>query len=477
MRLERETEKLEVSRLSTTVSKLGVYCKSLVPYGHKAAVTKTSQMRFSDVTGIDPAECLRQVDRLVGSPLLQGAESLCKLLQYLAHHTLDSPTDHLKEYRIATEVLGRPPDFDPQVDSSVRTQIGRLRTKLVNYYDSVGAHDPILIDVPKGRYALSFERKIPDAHLEAVHKRDDSRLAPRTASQHRWTIAVLAVAVLAICCCVALWVQNRSIAQSMHTMAQTYDPLLQKPTVAALWSNILGAKPNTDLILADASFGLVQVIDKKSFSLNDYLSRDYISQLQPQALKPDMRAALGEIASWHLGNSRDFELAREILALDPPGRKIHLYNAHDYTPDLIKQDNVILIGSTFTNPWGELFESRLNFITKFNNNGVATVTNRAPAPGEKKIYTATWSSDGYCVVAYLPSSYHSGSVVLIEGTDAEATEAGGNFLFSEDQLSNFQKKLHATKLPYFEILFRVFRVSGTPLTATIETYRTYSNLH
>jgi hypothetical protein len=75
-------------------------------------------------------ECLAQINRPVNTPWLQSSEALCKLLQYLAHHTLNSPAGHLKEYQIATEALGRPADFDPQSDSCVRVQVGRLRTKL-----------------------------------------------------------------------------------------------------------------------------------------------------------------------------------------------------------------------------------------------------------------------------------------------------------------------------------------------------------
>jgi hypothetical protein len=67
--------------------------------------------------------------------------------------------------------------------------------------------------------------------------------------------------------------------------------------------------------------------------------------------------------------------------------------------------------------------------------------------------------------------------MLMEGTGAEATEAGGDFLLSEDQLSNFMRTLRFTKLPYFEVLLRVSSVRGTPLTASIEAHREYSNLH
>ena len=72
---------------------------------------------------------LRQIDKLAASHALHGSESLCKLLRYLAAHALDHPGSPVKEYQIATEVFGRPADFDPQVDSTTRVQAGRLRTE------------------------------------------------------------------------------------------------------------------------------------------------------------------------------------------------------------------------------------------------------------------------------------------------------------------------------------------------------------
>lgn len=82
-----------------------------------------------------------------------------------------------------------------------------------------------------------------------------------------------------------------------------------------------------------------------------------------------------------------------------------------------------------------------------------------------------------CVVAYLPNLDHNGIILLIEGTGAEATEGAGDFLLTEDQLSNFKKMLHVNKLPYLEVLLKVSSVRGTPLTATIEAYRAYDDLH
>lgn len=472
------SEKLEVSKTSNTVSALAPRWKGLMFYRHKADVTETSHARSPEPEDPDPAECLGQLDRLRRSPLLQGSEALCKLLQYLAHHTLNSPADHLKEYQIGTEVLGRPADFDPQTDSSVRTQVGRLRTKLTEYYNSAGIHDPILIDIPKGRYTLSFERrpalerKVDAPGRETIREAvvQPSRSA---AAQRRWMLAGMIVLTIA---CAALWFQNRATRQSMDAMQRSFYPWRYEPAVSAFWSGILDARPDTDVVMADSSFSLVQLISKKSFSFQDYLNRSYINQLQTQGdLSPDMRSALNLIAAKNLESSSDFRLARRILGLDPPGQHVHLYYAREYMASLLKQDNVILIGSPIANPWDEVFESRLTFTATLNNGAPTFITDRAPAAGEQSTYIPT-GSVGYCTVAYLPNPDHNGSVLLIEGTGSEATEAAGDFLLSEDQLSSFQKLLNVTKLPYFEVLLKATQVKGTPLSTTLVAYRTYPSL-
>ena len=176
-----------------------------------------------------------------------------------------------------------------------------------------------------------------------------------------------------------------------------------------------------------------------------------------------------------LGSPDEFSLARRFLELDPLGKNIHLYNARNFDPDFIKRDNVILIGARKSNPWEELFEGRLNFVR--NSTASSVITNHTPAAGEQQTYTATKSVD-YCVVAYMPSPDHSGVVLLIEGTGPEATEGGGDFLLSEDQLSSFKRDAACEQnYPYFEVLLKVSSVKGTPLTATVEAYRSHANLH
>jgi len=114
---------------------------------------------------------LLEVEKLVNSHTLHGSESLCKLLRYLAEQAVKHPGSALKEYQIATEVFGRPSDFDPHLDSLVRVQAGRLRAKLADYYASEGGEDPIVVELPKGTYTLAFHQAM---HAEKASLRDVS---------------------------------------------------------------------------------------------------------------------------------------------------------------------------------------------------------------------------------------------------------------------------------------------------------------
>ena len=189
-----------------------------------------------------------------------------------------------------------------------------------------------------------------------------------------------------------------------------------------------------------------------------------------------MAAALSRISNWGLGSSGEFEAAQHILRLDPARQKLHFYLARKYQPDLIRRDNVILIGSRYGNPWAELFDNRMNFTFDLKNPN--EILNLSPKAGEPAIYDFGASrSVGYCIIAYLPNPDHNGSAFLIQGTSGEPTQAGVDFLLSEAKLSGFQKTLGASRLPYFELLLRTSWVKGTPIDSSIVAYRTYPGPH
>src|SRR5580704_4784873 len=122
-------------------------------------------MSVTSLQFADSQRYLDQIDRITRSHTLRKAESLCKLLRYLADHALAQPGVPVKEYQIATEVFGRPRDFDPQADSAIRVQAGRLRLKLHDYYTHEGLADTIVVEMPNGTYALNFHHREPPAPI------------------------------------------------------------------------------------------------------------------------------------------------------------------------------------------------------------------------------------------------------------------------------------------------------------------------
>jgi serine/threonine-protein kinase len=95
------------------------------------------------------------LERVISSKTFARAERHRALLRHLVQKTLADRTGELKEYTIALDVFGRD-SYDPQVDSQVRVEVGKLRERLARYYDAQGAADTLRIEIPRGSYTPVF---------------------------------------------------------------------------------------------------------------------------------------------------------------------------------------------------------------------------------------------------------------------------------------------------------------------------------
>ncbi len=147
--------------------------------------------------GLSPA-VTEQIERLVTSELIRGSDALCRILRFLGNHAVDSPDTSVKEFVLATQVLGRDPgQYDSSFDSCVRVQVMRLRSKLALYYAGPGAADPIVISIPRGAYKLVVEERTvpPPAQLSPI---DESSL-PQHAKPSRFRSPLPVGLVGALC--------------------------------------------------------------------------------------------------------------------------------------------------------------------------------------------------------------------------------------------------------------------------------------
>ena len=94
--------------------------------------------------------------RVLASASFKSSGRHRDFLAYIVQETLNGRSEELKEYSIGVAVLHRGAGFDPRVDTIVRTEARRLRSRLSKYYANEGISDPIRIELVRGSYIPVF---------------------------------------------------------------------------------------------------------------------------------------------------------------------------------------------------------------------------------------------------------------------------------------------------------------------------------
>jgi hypothetical protein len=434
-----------------------------------SAVTETLSGGTEEDECPDSGECLAQVDRLVCSPVFLGSEVLCKLLKYLAHHTLDTPADHLKEYQIATEGLSRPIDFDPQADSSVRVQIGRLRSKLAAYYHSDGAQDAILVDIPKGRYVVSFQRRILalEAALDPetagatislslpVNSAVDSRIERRV---------IIALAIL-----VGVLLAGGALIRMFHGIATS--PAVMRSGInrapAALqtfWNPFLYGSEGPFVVFSNANFVGTAETGMRYYDPSRY-NREQITQHY---------TGIGEVMGV-------LELDR--LFQQQFGRQFRIKRGGLFTLDDARNNNLIFVGSPVENPTLEKIPNNHEFVFRRliagPNRGGWVIVDLHPQPGETGIFLPTPQTRpmevDYAIITLMHGLDRSRWTLILAGISTVGTQAAVDYVCNQDSLEGLLRRLKAMKgtdLKPFEALLRVKVANDVPLETQLVVLRT-----
>ena len=123
---------------------------------------------FNDPKTPNPQDIYAALDRICSSPTFSAAPKLTRFLRFVVEATLAGQGARLKGYTVAVEALGRDENFNPQADPIVRVEAIRLRRALAHYYAEVGARDPVMIDIPRGRYVAHFRWRKRGPHARGL---------------------------------------------------------------------------------------------------------------------------------------------------------------------------------------------------------------------------------------------------------------------------------------------------------------------
>jgi hypothetical protein len=263
-----------------------------------------------------------QIQRILQSKAFRTSEVQRNLLAYLADKSLSGTSDSLKEYTVGLDVFGKPASYDPRQESTVRMHVGRLRQKLAEFYRTEGIDDPIVVDLPKGGFKVTFEPRAEPRQPDSL----GAALAPASsaspgASLYVREIALVAALLVAVACALYYAAKFRRAEQ---TVAKTPVVSVWTPELQQLWAPILNSSRPLMICLSTPSPDVTGVgAAHGAFLLGQFLGqRKQDIQLTPSDLLSMPELAMGNVV--FLGPATGSRETKAIsgerqIVLDPDG--------------------------------------------------------------------------------------------------------------------------------------------------------------
>src|SRR4029453_4394786 len=107
-------------------------------YSGEEGPSKRNRKSLHLPAGISIDAIRAQVEKILASRFFAQSKRLTRFLRFTVEQAIQGQGDDLKEYLLGVEVFDRDPSFDPRIDSIVRVEAGRLRSRLKTYYETEG---------------------------------------------------------------------------------------------------------------------------------------------------------------------------------------------------------------------------------------------------------------------------------------------------------------------------------------------------
>ena len=280
------------------------------------------------------------IERVAASEQLSRSARLRDFLLYVGRQSLKQGCTEIHEQEIGARVFGRPDSYDRTSDNIVRVNATELRKRIESYFASEGSREPIIFEIPRGGYKPVFRRRLPEAteghaltvqeplhvDLPAIATRAPAGIHRRVLLHVVWAIVCLSLAAA----CGVLLQQNR-------TMRAAHHPWESQPAVAAFWSGFLDAHRQTDIVLPDDSASVIEDITHKPIALDDYLTRNYVRQIQSSDMSDDRKADAEQVFNHNLVTFGAVRASVTVLGEIPSIDPHYLTLVRNFTADEVKR--------------------------------------------------------------------------------------------------------------------------------------------
>jgi hypothetical protein len=415
--------------------------------------------------------------RIVASRSFAKSALLSRFLLYVCEREITGKTAEISEHQIGVHVFGRRQGYHPGEDNIVRNYARQLRNRLDQYFLEEGREEELRLSIPRGKYVPVYSRNhFQERPLLVVTERETDTgsvletvtpAAPAMAVQpgrRRWLVPGLGVLVLLACLAIAWAVAHRASTNS----ADPSHPL---------WARLFDKSRPTLIVPSDDGIVMIQNLTGHLVPLSEYINRDYLSLKSPYNIdEQNMR----DLDAQRYTNVTDLNAVMRFSRLPEANHdQLTVRYSRDLHMDDLKNANVILLGSSFSNPWAELFEKTLNFQFEYQPHPNAShIVNRHPQPGELPVYENDANGPShrtYAVIGFVPNLNNTGWVLLAEGLTMAGTEAAIDTLFNQvamrpllSQSSNADGSLNP-----FEILIETRSFGSDSPQASVVATRIY----
>lgn len=117
-----------------------------------APAEATQPVSDGNVDALSRGAVAAELEKILTSGTFVRSKRLGRFLRFTVEQCLDGRQNSLKEYLVGVEVFNKLESFDPRIDSIVRVEARRLRSKLERYYQTEGKDDEVVIHFRKGSY-------------------------------------------------------------------------------------------------------------------------------------------------------------------------------------------------------------------------------------------------------------------------------------------------------------------------------------
>jgi hypothetical protein len=412
------------------------------------------------VDAISPPDARTQVARILQSKLFRTSEVLCHLFTYLADKSLDGTGDDLKEYTIGLDALGKPASFDPRQESVVRMHTARMRQKLSEFYRTEGADDPVIVDMPKGGFRVTFEPRRPPAVTVPIR----IPLPPARSWQPREIVLVGALAI-AISCAAYFMARLRRAEGSdgapASTITGTWTPALRE-----LWKPLLSSTRrlvvciSTPLFVSLPGFGVV-----REASINDW--DDVPASRRLSSLEGALRAGMTQPSYGYTeaGTATGAFLLGQFLA--PRKQAVLITRANVMSWPEIAEDNVIFLGPASGIHQTEDLPTDAQLV--LDPTGVRNLSPRSGEAAFIQDHPAEGGAEGgvsYALISRVPAMNGPGAILMLSGNQIASVMGGVQALTNPSLAQMLVSGLQTGSggIPkYFQVVLSVKAMDDVPV--------------